>query len=115
MPQPPWFVRLGDRRLLLSWIVGVALLAALLGAMNSDLQARPTEVVTETVRVREIVTEHHTAAPSTDAELEVERKRLRTLRRKLNRRRDRLAEQQRSLETRAAALDAREDGLTAGQ
>lgn len=115
MPQPPWFVRLGDRRLLLSWMVGVALLAGLLSAMNPDLQERPAEVVTETVRVREVVTEHHTAAPSADAELEVERKRLRRLRRKLNRRRDRLAEQQRSLDTRAAALDAREDELTAGQ
>lgn len=40
---------------------------------------------------------------------------LRKLRRKLNRRRDGLTEQQRSLDTRAAALDAREGELTAGQ
>jgi hypothetical protein len=53
-------------------------------------------------------------APSAGAELEAGRKRLRKLRRKLNRRRDRLSEQQRSLDTPAAALDAREDELTAG-
>lgn len=113
MPQPPWFVRLGHGKLMLGWVVGVALLAALLSAMTTDLQVRPAEVVTETVR--EVVTEHHTAAPAGEGELAAERTRLRELRRALNRRRDRLAELQEALDARAAELDAREDALTAGE
>ena len=108
MPQPPWFVRLGHGKLMLGWMVGVALLAALLSAITTDLQARPAEVVTETVRVREVVTEHRTAPPADEDELAVERRRLRKLRRELNRRRDRLTELQRALDARAAALAARE-------
>jgi len=106
MPQPPWFVRLGHGKLMLGWMVGVALLAALLSAITTDLQARPAEVVTETVR--EVVTEHRTALPADEDELAVERRRLRKLRRELNRRRDRLTELQRALDARAAALAARE-------
>jgi Skp family chaperone for outer membrane proteins len=109
MPQPPWFVRLGHGKLMLSWMVGVGLLAAVISATAADLQTRPAEVVTETVRVREIVTEHHTAA-----ELEAERARLRRLRRELDQRRERLAALRRSLDARAEALDAREDEVATG-
>lgn len=115
MPQPPWFVRFGHSKLMLGWMVGVALLAAVLSALTTDLQARPAEIVTETVRVREVVTEHHTATSPGGTELAAERKRLRKLERDLNQRRDRLAELRQSLDSRAAALDARDEATTAGR
>lgn len=85
MQQPPWFVRLGQGTLLASLVAAVALAMAL-SLLAAGSGGRPTEVVTETVRVREVVTEHHTPAPDRPGQLSARRQRLEQRERRLDRR-----------------------------
>ena len=119
MPQPPWFVRFGQGRFALGWLLGVTVLAAILTAVVADSPSAPAEVVTETVRVREIVTAYRVVEPDERSapadDVAAEQRRLKKLARRLKAQQDKLADLERSLQTQQRRLDRREDDLSAAQ
>lgn len=119
MPQPPWFVRLGQGRHALRLLVAVSLLAAAMSAVVAGSGATPADLVTAPVRVREVVSEHRGAhrddGLTGDAALAAEWRHLRRIQRMRRTQQDELAEMERELRTRERRLDEREDDVRASE